>query len=263
MRRVTRRTWIGLGAAVMGQATLSHVSAQSTSVPRRQGGEPYLQDGGPSDSRVRVTRDLILLEGQINVFTQRFAAGDFSGAVKHLDDVTLDLRERIEPYMQGQGMQNFSTTIIGIVRALQQRDLRMVTAGQKVLAARVGEADRLFRKFMLPFHHFALRAAIEASKVALKSYASAIDDTGVLLLDEYQEGWGVLTVVDQRLERLRADLVRLDAESAKRMFGALADLKSAWPTPQPPRAPVMPAETVAGHVETLEIAAQPFLLTAF
>lgn len=260
MHRVTRRAWIGLSAAVVGDATLSPSSAQDqvAAPATRTGGEPYLRDGGPSDTRVRITRDLILFKGHLFVFDERIAAKDWPSAQRRIDDATLELRERVEPYMKGQGVRPFTPQIDEIRRAIDRRDVKAIAAVRARLAAKTIEVDKAFAKFRRPYRHFGLRGAIEAMKVAAKAYEAAISEGAFVQADEYQDGRGAKVAVDAVLARLRAELFEIDASAASRLFAEATAIAAAWPTPAMPTTPVLPTDALTAHIEAMETAAEPF-----
>jgi hypothetical protein len=259
MRRLTRRSWIAVGVAVIGDAVAAEVRSQGTAVPRiGTGGEPYLRDGGPSDTRTLVTRDLILLDGCLRVFDERVAANDWAGARQRIDDATLEHRESVEPYMKGQGIKPFTPLIEEMIRAIERREARSVRAVRARLQTRHDEADRALRKFRVPFHQFALRGSIEALKVAAKGYAAAYEAGDDPQTTDYLDGRGAFAAVAATIHQIRTELERLDPLAAAKVDAALASLKPVWSATVPPKGPVVPAETVDALVEVLDTAAIPF-----
>jgi hypothetical protein len=268
MRRLTRRSWIGIGCAVVSDAVHGELAAQTPPAgsagaandPARTGagGEPYLRDGGPSDTRTRLTRELIVLDGCFRLFDELVAAKSWSAARQRIDDATLESREKIEPYMKGQGLRPFTPLIDEATRALDARNIAAVRNARAKLQARWSEADRVFRKYRVPFHQFALRGAIEAMKVAAKSYASAYANGADAEAADYQDGRGTVAAVDATLSGIRMELRRIDAAAADRVEAALVALKPVWSTLDPPATPAMSPEDVDARVEALEAAAVPF-----
>ncbi len=265
MRRVTRRTWISITGATVSAAAFSPLRAQGIELPaasaaglRRPGGEPYLRDGGPSDTRTRVTRDLILIEGALFTFDELLAAKDWTGAQQRIDSATSEAREKVEPYMRGQGVKPFTPLIAELVRALDRRDLKALSDLRRKLGDKLVEADRAFRKFRVPYHQFALRAAIEALKVGAKGYDAAFDNGVLVQSADYQEGRGVLRAVERALAEIKTDLTRVDAAATARLVAAVAALRPAWPALEPARAPPVATDALLTLVEAVDEAATPF-----
>jgi hypothetical protein len=263
MRRMTRRTWIGIGVAVAGEATIGAAFAQAPSGTRAEprtgtGGEPYLRDGGPSDSRTRITRDLILFDGCLRVFDELVAEKAWIEARQRIDDATLDYREKLEPYMKGQGVKPFTPLVEEAARAVTQRDGAAVKRARDKLQARFNEADRALRKFRLPYHQFGLRGGIEALKVASKSYASAFAMPNQPEPADYQDGRGAFAAATATASLVVNDLRRIDPAATERVFAALDGLKPVWPTLAAPLPPPLLPDAVEALVEAVEIAAKPF-----
>jgi hypothetical protein len=258
MRRLTRRTWIGVGVGVLGEAALTRLRAQpATTAPAATGGEPYRRDGGPSDTRVRLTRDLLLMEGHAVVFDALIAAKDWAAARQRVDDATLELRERLEPYMKGQGIKPFAPIVATALAAIDARDPTAARAANSALQSRIAEADRAFSKFRRPDHAFVVRALVEALKVAGKSYDAAVDNGVIAQAADYRDGRGIFVAVERRRAALNADLSRADAAAAARLAASIEPLRRAWPSAAPPATPpLLPADVLA-FVEAVEAAAEP------
>jgi hypothetical protein len=263
MRRMTRRTWISIGVAVASEATASAVFAQvpgsASAEPRTgTGGEPYLRDGGPSDSRTRITRDLILFDGCLRVFDELVASRSWSAARQRVDDATLEYRDKLEPYMKGQGVRPFTPLVEEAVRAVAVRDGAAGKRASEKLQARAMEADQVLRKFRRPYHQFGLRGGIEALKVASKSYASAFATPNQPEPADYQDGRGAFMAASASLALVANDLRRIDPNAAERVFAALDRLKPVWPTLAVPSSPPLAPDAVEALVEAVETAATPF-----
>ena len=121
----SRKMWTGIGVVTLSQA-ISPAMQGAHPVPESSGaapythrtagppradaageagkpsGETYLRDGGPSDTRVRLSRDLILLHGYALAADASVAVGDWAAATSHILTSTEELRAKLEPYMKGQ-----------------------------------------------------------------------------------------------------------------------------------------------------------------
>jgi hypothetical protein len=267
MRRITRRTWIGIGLAVVGDAARPMAFAQTAPDPRTAdsatprtgtGGEPYLRDGGPSDSRTRITRDLILFDGCLRVFDELMAAQSWSEARQRIDEATLDYREKLEPYMKGQAIKPFTPLVDEMTRALARRDGAAVKRARDKLQTRFVEADRALRKFRVPYHQFALRGSIEALKVASKSYASAYATPNQPEVADYQDGRGAFSAASATVASVSTDLRRIDQAAAERVVAELSGMRPIWPTLSAPPSPPFMSDSVEALVEAVEAAASPF-----
>jgi hypothetical protein len=252
-----------MGITAAGGAAASLAIAQipnRTVEPARRGigGEPYLRDGGPSDSRTRVTRDLILFDGCLRVFDELLAAQAWPEARQRIDDATLDYREKLEPYMKGQSVKPFTPLVESMSRVLLARNGAAARRGREAIQARLVEADRALRKFRLPYHQFGLRGAIEALKVAAKSYASAYAVPDQPETADYQDGRGAFAAVRATVALVADDLRRIDPEAAERVLAGLGGLEPVWPTLAAPPSPPLSPDAVDALVEAIETAAAAF-----
>ena len=90
MAKLTRKVWIGIGAVTIASAPLvasaqdrSHSGHQPANsqepgvagATATEGGEAYLSDGGPKDTRIRFYRDIALMRGHLLVGDQLIAKG--------------------------------------------------------------------------------------------------------------------------------------------------------------------------------------------
>ena len=109
MAKLTRKLWVGIGAAtIAGAAVTGNVSAQhgshkqdagpqppapdgpATKTPA-EGGEAYLTDGGPKDTRIRFYRDIELMRGHLLVGRQLIELDLWDEALPHFLHPTEEL----------------------------------------------------------------------------------------------------------------------------------------------------------------------------
>ena len=123
MARRTRKLWVGIGAASMvgiaGTATgvtvanaqhagkhgASQVSGASEAgtggaLAPAQGGEAYLTDGGPRDTRIRIYRDIALMRGHLLVGGELIEQDLWDEALPHFLHPTEELYGLMEHYIK-------------------------------------------------------------------------------------------------------------------------------------------------------------------
>ena len=109
MAKLTRKLWVGIGAATIAGASFAgaHRGARAQhkgTSPHRprtptrrppttpaQGGEAYLTDGGPRDTRIRFYRDIELMRGHLLVGGQLIELGLWDEALPHFLHPTEEL----------------------------------------------------------------------------------------------------------------------------------------------------------------------------
>ena len=92
------------------------------------------------------------------------------------------------------------------------------------------------------------RALSEVLKAALSEYQTSLSSGRFANPVEYEDSRGFVWRADAMLEECARELARRDAAALANMRLRLARLKTAWPAPMPPPAPVLPADEVAGLI---------------
>lgn len=257
VRTVKRQLWFGIGTAVLVASSgvptqTAEPGSKSNSgalpVGPGRGGETYLSDGGPSDSRVRYIRDLTLLTGQILTADDLVAADLWSEARSHIQDQTAEHRERIQPYIRLHGALPLAVDLALTVEAIEARDVQAYTIARIALGERLKAARSIVQKFTIPHHRYALRGLVEALKAAAGAYETALDGTLVVSISEYREGRGYLKAIIAALDDIRSPLEQADAATLARIDAEIAKLALAWPALRPPVATTLSAVAVAEHV---------------
>jgi hypothetical protein len=270
----SRRIWIGIGAATLTQVAAERLCALPAAklappIPAHAllhtigkehqpgqagstGGETYLRDGGPSDTRTRFTRDLILLHGHALIADELVAIGDWSGALAHVTTSTEELRAYLETYMRGQGVAPFSGAVENLTAAIARQDAKAYAAARNAYETHADLAARAMRKFQTPYHRFAVRAAVEALKAASSAYAASLSDGKIADRAEYQDARGFGLVACAAIKGLNTDLSKIDADHTRQIQAACTGLNAAWPTTAVPAGVGLSPEDVAGLIAKIE-----------
>jgi hypothetical protein len=270
----SRRIWIGIGAATLTQVAAERLCALPAAklappIPAHAllhtigkdhspcqagstGGETYLRDGGPSDTRTRFARDLILLRGHALIADELVAVGDWSAALAHVKTSTEELRAYLETYMRGQGVAPFSAAVDKLTAAIDQKDAKAYAAARNTYDMHADLAAHAVRKFQTPYHRFAVRAAVEALKAASSAYAASLSDGKINDTAEYQDARGFGLAASAALELLNTDLLKIDPDRTRQIQAACSQLNAAWPTTAAPAAIILSPEDVAALISRIE-----------
>src|SRR5436190_3255359 len=118
MAKLTRKLWVGIGAATLAGASVaggamaqdvhkghkdgpaSAADAKSPAENPAEGGEAYLTDGGPRDTRIRFYRDLGLIRGHLLVGGELIELGLWDEALPHFLHPTEELYDLMEKYIK-------------------------------------------------------------------------------------------------------------------------------------------------------------------
>jgi hypothetical protein len=265
MARLTRKVWVGIGCAVITGAPFCGAAAQGKPdelapplAPHEavhapsEGGEAYLSDGGPADTRIRFYRDIELVRGHLLVGEQLIARELWDEALPHFLHPTEELYGRMEQHIALHDMLPFRRELIALAQTVKAKRRGAYKQALSVVEERLNAALTVAKGFMHPLRTFAVGAAVEVLKAALSEYQSALLGERFVRPVEYQDGRGFVWRASAVIEENAADLARRDPLAQAHLRAALDRLKTAWPSPLPPAAPVLQPAEMAGLIAEFE-----------
>lgn len=279
MVRITRKVWAGIGAATL-IGTHAPASLAQHSMPGMkseapdtkaggkaddkaattpaQGGEAYLTDGGPRDTRVRYYRDIALMRGHIRVGEELIAEGRWDDAMPHFLHPTEELYVKIEPTVKRFKLRPFSRPLKALAQTVKAWRSEAHAAALKQVDASLSEALDGVRRFMVPMRRFTVMTAVEVLKVALDEYSTAIENGRFALPVEYQDSRGFVWEAEAMLEAIAPELEKMNPAALADIRTELRAIKLAWPAPMPPAAPVVTIEDISNRIDRIEELAKAY-----
>jgi hypothetical protein len=97
--------------------------------------------------------------------------------------------------------------------------------------------------------------AVESLKTAAGEYQQAIVGGRIGKPVEYQDARGFILQAERMIDGVAPDLEKKDAVALRGVRGGFAELKKAFPSPLPPRAPVKDHGAMLSDVSRIELAA--------
>jgi hypothetical protein len=276
MIKLTRKLWVGIGAATMASASLAGVAAQdarhgaheaaqvpaagqgSATSTAADGGEAYLADGGPRDPRIRFYRDIGLLHGHLLIGRQLIELGLWDEGLPHFLHPTEELYGRLEKYIILHKLRPFRLELLALAQAVKAKRQGAYEQALKVVQQRLTAALDVAKTFMRPLPGFTARTAAEMLKVALSEYEASIAGAAFLKPVEYQDGRGFVWEAERMLADAAPELAKTDAPALAKIRAALARLKLAWPAPMPPAVPLLEPGQMAELISDIERNTQRF-----
>jgi hypothetical protein len=276
MARLTRKLWVGIGAVTIAGGPLvgsagaqdahkAHQGAQPPAAEKgpatanpAEGGEAYLTDGGPRDTRIRFYRDIALMRGHILVGGQLIELGLWDEALPHFLHPTEELYGVMEKYIQLHSMRPFRRELQALAQAVKAKRKGAYEQALKVVDQRLEDALDVAKKFMRPLRGFIARSAAETLKVALSEYEASLDDGRFVKPVEYQDSRGFVWEAERMIEAAAPELAKVDADALARIRASLVKLKAAWPAPMPPDAPVLQPGELSALVSSIELHASRY-----
>ena len=223
-----------------------------------QGGEAYLTDGGPRDTRIRFYRDIALMRGHLLVGGQLIELGLWDEALPHFLHPTEELYGAMEKYIKMHNIRPFSRELQALAQAVKAKRKGAYEQALKVVDQRLEGALAVVRKFMTPLLGYTAKSAAEVLKVALSEYETAIEDGRFAKPVEYQDSRGFVWQAERMIEGAAAELAKADADALARIRRALAELKTAWPAPMPPPAPILQPGVMSSLISDIELHASRY-----
>ncbi len=274
MAKLTRKLWVGIGAATLAGTPIAggamaqdahkgHKAAPAPAAPAAatnpaEGGEAYLTDGGPRDTRIRFYRDIALMRGHLLVGGQLIGLGLWDEALPHFLHPTEELYGVMEKYIKLHNMRPFRTELQALAQTVKAKRKGAYEQALKVVDQRLEGALGVAQKFMNPLQGFTARSAAEVLKVALSEYEQSIENGRFAKPVEYQDSRGFVWEAERMIEAAAPGLGKVDADALARIRASLAKLKAAWPAPMPPDTPVMEPGVMSALISDIELHASRF-----
>jgi hypothetical protein len=270
MAKLTRKLWVGIGAATIAGASFAgaaaaqdhkgHAPAQTTDADKgaatstaAEGGEAYLTDGGPKDTRIRFYRDIELMRGHLLVGQQLIELSLWDEALPHFLHPTEELYGLMEKYIKLHEIPPFRRELQALAQTVKAKRKGAYEQALKAVDRRLDGALAVARRFMTPIRRFTARTAAEVLKVALGEYESSLEDGRFVKPVEYQDSRGFVWQAERMIEGAAGELQKADPEALARVRASLAKLKAAWPAPMPPQEPVLEVGQMSALISDIEL----------
>lgn len=271
MAKLARKLWVGIGmATVAGASMAGGVSAQhgahkqdkSNNPPAQtgpavatpgEGGEAYLTDGGPKDTRIRFYRDIELMRGHLLVGGELVELELWDDALPHFLHPTEELYNLMEKYIRLHRIPPFRRELQALAQAVKAKRKGAYAQALPIVDRRLEGALSTAKKFMTPVRSFTARTAIEVLRVAQSEYESSIEDGKFALPVEYQDSRGFILRAEQMFEGAKTELARIDSAALARIRADFAKLKAAWPSPMPPLKPIVDVSEISSLISDIEL----------
>lgn len=270
MAKLTRKVWVGIGAATIATASVAtgavaqhsgHGAPDQGDQPAdeaaaknpAEGGEAYLTDGGPRDTRIRFYRDIGLVRGHLMIGSQLIELDMWDEAVPHFLHPSEELYALMEKYIKGHNIRPFKLELAVLAQAVQAKRRSAYEQALKVVDQRLTGALDKAKEFMNPPLGFTARTAAEMLKVALSEYEASMEDGRFTKPVEYQDSRGFVLQADLWIEGVAGQLQKADADALAKVRAAMKKLKTAWPTPMPPPEPILDAGVISALVSEVEL----------
>jgi hypothetical protein len=277
MAKLTRKLWVGIGVATLAGTVAmpdrtvgaqepdhdarhgSHGSPaarekEGADAKRGDGGEAYLTDGGPRDTRIRFFRDVELVRGHLLVGQQLIDLDLWDEALPHFLHPIEELYGLMERYIKLHKMQPFGRELQALAQTVKAKRKGAYEQALKPVHQRLDAAIEVAKKFMRPEQKFAIQSAIEVLRAAQSEYEASMEHGVFVKPVEYQDSRGFVWRAERMIEAAAVSGPRtIDPEQVARVRAAFARLKTAWPAPLPPAKPLLDASQISALISDIEL----------
>jgi hypothetical protein len=277
MRAPTRRKiWLGFGACVIagtgtvGGAVIRGGAARddgghlpAAGALAQQGGHEREPDEGGETKQLAAlppalafAARIALLRGHLLVGNELVTQQQWNAALPHFlhpgEEIYGDIKDQLGVY----GAPQFEPDLKALADVVKARKggKDYAKALQRVKDA-LAAADAGLKAKQDNWAGFVIEAAVETLKMAADEYQKAIVGGRIAKPVEYQDARGFIWQADAMIESVSAALASRDAGSLAGVRAGLAELKKAFPSAIPPKAPVKDAAAVLGDISRIELAA--------
>jgi hypothetical protein len=118
--------------------------------------------------------------------------------------------------------------------------------------ASIDGAIAVIPKAQISSPEFVLDVMVEMLKTAATEYEAAIANNQFVEIVEYQDSKGFVDYADELYKTVAKQKSQADPKGHKIITDSLAELKTAWPSIEPPKAPIKEPGEIQGLVSQIE-----------
>jgi hypothetical protein len=248
------------GPAVPGTSTGRFVIAQHAEhAPKvgeaggEEGGEKGVANLPPE---LAFAARIALLRGHLLIGDELVKQQQWNAALPHFlhpgEEIYGDIKDQLADYK----VPPFEASLKALAAAVKaKKGGNDYTKALKAVNDALAAADAGMKAKQSNWPSFVVEAAVEALKTAAGEYQAAIVGGRITKPVEYQDARGFVLQAERMIESVAPDLQKKDPAALGDVRTALAELRKAFPSPMPPRAPVKDHGAVLADVSRIELAA--------
>jgi hypothetical protein len=219
-----------------------------------EGGEAG--EGGASANlppTLRLYRDIELIRGHLQVGNELIEAGLWAEALPHFLHPQEEIYGGISGQLKSIGVSPFLTTLKSLAQTVKAKNKEAYAKARASVDERLAVVEKAVQAKESNWSPFALESMLEVLQTAADEYEEAIEGGRISNVVEYQDARGFVFEAERLFESIADELAKKDASATEVIRTALNDLKSAWPTLQPPSSPVKDLGAVLADVSKIEL----------
>jgi hypothetical protein len=264
-----RKIWMGLSTAVLAASPALVNAAPGTALPTKPGietasrsgpqmaqhkghgaktGKAVMSAGGEGEggegeggggaelpAALSFYRDVGLIRGHLLIGGELIEAGRWAEALPHFLHPEEEIYAGMRPNLKTFNVAPFQTALKALTQTVKAKNKEAYTRARAALDERLATAEAGVRGKEADVPAFTLETVMEILQTAADEYEEAVKGNRIANIVEYQDARGFVHEAD-RLVSAQADaLSAKNPDAVKTIRASLADLKTIFPTPMPPK----------------------------
>jgi hypothetical protein len=203
---------------------------------------------------------IALLRGHLLVGDELVKQQQWNAALPHFLHPTEELYSDLKDTLADYKVAPFDGALKALADVVRGRKGAADYArAQKLVNGSLADADRAMQGRTGDWPGLVVEAAIETLKVAGAEYKAAIVDGRIAKPVGYQDARGFVWQAERMIGSVSDTLEKKNPEALASVRTGLAELKKAFPSPMPPRAPVKNPADVLADIARIELAANKLM----
>jgi hypothetical protein len=197
---------------------------------------------------------LALMKGHLIVAEELITAGNYQEAEPHIGHPVEELYGGIEPQLAERGVPQFKeqlNELHDLAKTAPESD-QLKTEFEESLAA-IDSAIAALPEEQRESPEFVLDVMTRTLQTAAEEYEAAIVDDKFVELVEYQDSRGFVIYADELYQNIAQDMSQNRPDDHAAITESLQELKTIWPSVNPPETPVAPPSQVYSLVSEIEL----------
>ena len=218
-------------------------------------------EGGETKDLANLPPDLAfavriaLLRGHLTIGDELVRQQQWNAALPHFLHPTEEIYGDIKDQLADYNVPPFNASLKALAAVVKAKKSNGYAQALKSVNDALAAADAGLRAKQANWPGFAVEAAIETLKAAANEYQQAIVGGRIAKPVEYQDARGFIWQADSMIASVATELRKTDGAALSEMIAGLMELKKAFPSPMPPRAPVKDHAAVLALVSRIELTA--------
>jgi hypothetical protein len=215
-----------------------------------EGGEAGIDTGNPDVDYMTV---LGLMKGHLNAAQELIALKNYEQAEPLVGQSIKALYGDIETVLPQKGVKDFKPTLNQLHESIQSApDSPEVQTLLEESLASIDDAIAAIPKEQINSPEFVIDVMVEMLNNAATGYQAAISNNQFVKVAEYQNSKGSVDYAEKLYQTVAEQKSQADPEGHKTITDSLAELKTAWPSIEPPKAPIKQPGEVQALVSQIE-----------